>query len=128
MPAKKKRPEQAIQIAVFDHIRSRGMPGVYAFHPANGGYRKPIEASILKRLGVVAGTPDVIIVHEGKCFCMELKASTGRMAEKQIEAISQLQRAGAITAVCIGLNRAIRTLEDWGILNGRADLSGLEGA
>jgi hypothetical protein len=120
MPAKRKKPEQAIQRAVFDNIRCRGMPGVYAFHPANGGYRKPIEASILKSLGVVAGTPDVIIVHQGKCFAMELKAANGKMAESQIEAISRLQRAGAITAVCVGLDVALRTLEGWGILRGKA--------
>jgi hypothetical protein len=46
-------PEAAIQRAVFQHLRTRATPGVFAFHPANGGYRKPIEAAIFKGLGVV---------------------------------------------------------------------------
>jgi hypothetical protein len=36
------RPENAIQRAVFEHLRVRGAPNVFAFHPANGGYRKPM--------------------------------------------------------------------------------------
>jgi hypothetical protein len=52
------RPEDSIQRAVFEHLRVRGAPNVFAFHPANGGYRRPVEASILKGLGVYAGVPD----------------------------------------------------------------------
>src|SRR5262245_27946816 len=66
------RPEAAIQRAVFQHLRERGVPGLFAFHPANGGYRKPIEAAILKGLGVTAGVPDVIAIYEGCCYAMEL--------------------------------------------------------
>jgi hypothetical protein len=32
----------------------RAAPDVFAFHPANGGYRRSIETAILKGLGVVA--------------------------------------------------------------------------
>ena len=52
---RQQRPEAAIQRAVFQHLRARGAPGVFVFHPANGGYRKPVEAAILKGLGVVTG-------------------------------------------------------------------------
>src|SRR5262245_23567538 len=52
----RQRPEAAIQRAVFQHLRMRSAPGVFAFHPANGGYRKPIEAAIMKGLGVVAAS------------------------------------------------------------------------
>jgi hypothetical protein len=38
----RQRPEQAIQRAVFQQIAARGVPGVFAFHVSNGGYRKPI--------------------------------------------------------------------------------------
>jgi hypothetical protein len=56
---RRRSPEGAIQSAVFAHLRARGAPGIFAFHPANGGYRKPIEAAILKGMGVVAGVPDI---------------------------------------------------------------------
>ncbi len=35
------------------HIGWRAAPNVFVFHPANGGARRPIEAAILKSLGVV---------------------------------------------------------------------------
>jgi hypothetical protein len=39
----------------------------------------PIEARIFGGQGVVAGIPDVIIVHEGKTYGLELKAAGGRL-------------------------------------------------
>jgi hypothetical protein len=62
---RRRSPEATIQSAVFAHLRARGAPGLFAFHVPNGGYRKPIEAAILKGLGVVAGVPDVIAIHQG---------------------------------------------------------------
>ena len=69
-----RRPEQQIQRAVFAHFCARSAPGVFAFHPANGGYRRPIEAKILQGLGVTSGVPDVIAVKDGRIYALELKA------------------------------------------------------
>jgi hypothetical protein len=38
----------------------------------------PIEAAILKGLGVRAGVPDIIAVHEGRCYAIEIKSEDGR--------------------------------------------------
>jgi hypothetical protein len=119
MIRRRARPEAAIQQAVFQHLRARGAPGVFAFHPANGGYRKPVEAAILKGLGVVAGVPDVIAVHNGRVFAMEIKAEGGRATPKQLAAIAALREAGAIVAVATGLDEALRKLESFGLLRGR---------
>jgi hypothetical protein len=113
------RPEAAIQRAVFQHLRARAAPGVFAFHPANGGYRKPVEAAILKGLGVVPGVPDVFIVHNGHCFAMELKAEGGRATDKQLACIAALREAGAFTCIAEGLDRALACLGAWGVLRGR---------
>jgi hypothetical protein len=113
------RPEAAIQRAVFQHLRERGVPGLFAFHPANGGYRKPTEAAILKGLGVTAGVPDVIAIHEGRCYAMELKAEGGRPTPKQLEAIAAMEAAGAYICIAEGLDRALAVLEAWGLLKGR---------
>src|SRR5262245_52577820 len=94
-------------------------PGVFAFHPANGGYRKPIEAAILKGLGVTAGVPDVIAIHEGRCYAIEVKAEGGRPTPKQLEAIAALEAAGAYTCIAEGLDRALAVLEAWALLKGR---------
>ena len=114
------RPEAAIQRAVFQHLRARAAPGVFAFHPANGGYRKPVEAAIMKGLGVVPGVPDVIAIYEGRCYALELKAEGGRPTEKQLATIAAMQAAGAFTAITEGLDRALACLEAWGLLQGRA--------
>jgi hypothetical protein len=36
------------------------------FHPANGGYRRPVEAAIMKALGVRAGVSDLIFLHRSQ--------------------------------------------------------------
>jgi hypothetical protein len=113
-------PEAQIQRCVFQHLRARGAPGVCAFHPANGGYRKPIEAKILQGLGVRAGVPDVIVIHQGRCYALELKAEGGRATPKQLEAIAAMEAAGAYCCIAEGLDRALACLESWGLLRGHA--------
>jgi hypothetical protein len=119
MSSRRQRPEAAIQRAVFQYLRIRGAPGVFAFHPANGGYRRPIEAAILKSLGVVAGVPDIIAIHHGRCFALELKAEGGRPTDKQLACIAAMEAAGAFTAIAEGLDRALACLEAWGLLRGQ---------
>ena len=100
----RRRPEDAIQRAVFQHLRARAAPNVFAFHPATGGYRKPVEAAILKGLGVVAGVPDVIVIHEGRCYALEIKAPGGRATPKQLAAIASMEAAGAYTCIAENLD------------------------
>jgi hypothetical protein len=115
------QPEAKIQRAVFQHIRARGAPDLFAFHPANGGYRKRIEAKILRGLGVVAGVPDIILIHRGRVYGLELKREGGRSTPKQLETIAAMGAAGAFCAVTEGLDRALVTLEMWGLLRGHVD-------
>src|SRR5262245_58472225 len=115
-----KRPEAAIQRAVFQHLRARGAPNVFAFHPANGGFRRPTEAAIMKGLGVVPGVPDVIAIHQGRCYAMELKAEGGRATDKQLACIAALEAAGAHTCIAEGVDRALQCLGRWRWLEGWA--------
>jgi len=117
---RRQHPETQIQRCVFQHLRARGAPGVFAFHPANGGYRKPVEAAILKSMGVVAGVPDIIAIHEGRCYALEIKAPGGRPTEIQLATIAALEAAGAFTAIAEGLDAALRVLEGWRLLLGRS--------
>src|SRR5262245_61872850 len=50
--APRRRPEQALQRAVLDHLELWAVPNCYWFHVGNGGYRTPTEARVLKSLGV----------------------------------------------------------------------------
>lgn len=120
MRARRASPEQQIQRAVFQHLKMRASPGVFAFHVPNGGYRKPREAAILKGLGVVAGVPDVICIYKGAIYALELKSEEGRPTPKQLEAVDNIRNAGGFACVVQGLDRALRCLETWGILKGQA--------
>jgi predicted RecB family endonuclease len=108
--------EAQIQRAIFQHLDLRGAPDVYAFHPANGGYRSKVTASILKACGVRAGVPDIVAVKDGKAFALELKTDSGRLSEAQQRAHEALRRAGASVAVAFGLDQALTQLKKWGIL------------
>jgi len=118
--ARRQQPEAQIQRAVFQHLRARAAPGVFAFHPANGGYRKPIEAKILQGLGVRAGVPDIIAIKDGRCYALELKSAGGKLSENQERALIALRDADAMGTHAHGLDQALRILEGWGLLRGHA--------
>lgn len=117
---KSNRPEDAIQREVFKHLKVRKAKRVFAFHVPNGGKRAPIEAAIMKGLGVTAGVPDLIAIKDGKTYGLELKAEGGRVGPKQNEVLWQMENAGAVTGIVFGLSAALKWLEDNGILVGRA--------
>jgi hypothetical protein len=96
--------EQDIQRAVFDHLRWRGMRGVFAVHVPNRRKRNSVEAAILEAL-------------------VELKTKTGRLTSVQKHAMAVLERAGALTTVCRGLDPALHTLERWTLLRAGRSLA-----
>ena len=106
--------EDAIQRAVFEHLAVRGATGVFTFHPANGGYRRPVEAARLKGLGVRAGVPDLFAIHRGQVYAIELKTEGGRATIAQLQAIEEIRAAGGRAQVCYRLDCALALLEGWG--------------
>jgi hypothetical protein len=114
-----KHPEQAIQCAVMEHLWRRSVPGVFSFHCPNGGWRSPIEAKVLKGLGVVSGVPDVFIIAHGKPYALELKTETGKLTPVQRSTHVLLQAAGVEVAVAYGIDAAVQQLEAWSLLRGR---------
>jgi hypothetical protein len=114
------QPEQQIQRCVFQHLRTRAAPGVFFWHPFSGGFRRPKEAAIYKGLGAIAGLPDVMILHQGKLYCVELKAEGGRLSLAQEQVLVKLREAGALATHAHGIDQALRILEGWNLLKGRA--------
>lgn len=115
--------EREIQRAVFDNLRARRAPGVFAFHPMNGGIHQKgrRRAGINTGMGVVPGVPDVIVIFRGAVYALELKTEAGRPTEAQYAAIEAIRDAGGFACVVHGLDPALRCLETWGILKGRAE-------
>ena len=114
------RPEQQIHRAVVQHLRQRGVKDLVFLHPANGGFRRRVEAKIFSGLGVRPGASDLLLWHQGKSFALELKAPGGRATEFQLQFLADMERAGAFTCLAEGLDAALRTLEAWGLLRGKA--------
>jgi hypothetical protein len=113
------QPEAMLQRAVLAHLEARAVPGVFWFHPPNGGARTRVEGAILKGLGVRLGVPDLIRLHDGRCFALELKSPGGRPSPAQSATIARMERAGAYGGIAEGLDRALAMLETWGLLRGR---------
>jgi VRR-NUC domain len=120
MSTRRHRPEDSIQRTVCQHLQARGCPGLVWWHTPNGGKRSRIEAAIMKGLGVRAGVSDLIAVHEGRAFALELKADGGRPTEVQLQFIEDFQAAGGYAVVAEGLDQALRVLETWNLLRGVA--------
>jgi hypothetical protein len=119
-------PEQAIQRAVFQHLRQRGAPGTFCFHVPNGGWRSRVEARIFKGLGLTAGVPDVVAIRDGRVFALELKSEHGRLSDSQRATHEAMIAAGAVVGVAIGLDEALRWLEGHRLLTGRTRSRGAD--
>lgn len=122
---KRRHPELAIHIAVAQHLRTRAVPGLVWFHPPNGGYRDKREAAKFKAMGVLPGVSDFIFIHDGRLFALELKAEGGRASEAQLKFLSDIDRAGAHTAMPAGLDAALATLEAWGLIKPAVTMRGI---
>jgi len=120
MSTRRHRSEDSIQSAVCQHLWTRASPGLVWWAVPNGGKRNRVEAAILKGLGVRAGVCDLIAVHEGRAFGLELKAKGGRPTEAQLQFIDDFRSAGGHAVVARGLDQALRTLEACKLLRGVA--------
>jgi hypothetical protein len=112
----RRRIEDGIQRAIFEHLCWRGSAVTFAFHCPDGGARTGIEGAILKGLGVVAGVPDIMVIYNGHTYVLELKAAGGQLSSSQQHVHERLRAAGAEVAVVAGLNAALRQLETWKLL------------
>ena len=120
MRRRRSRPEDELQRAIVQHLQLRGALGLVFVHVPNGGKRRPIEAAILRGLGVRAGASDLLLWHAGKSYALELKAPGGRASDAQLQFIGDMERAGASAGIAVGLDAALRWLEANGLLRGVA--------
>jgi hypothetical protein len=127
--------EDAIQRAVFQHFAHRSAPGVFAFHPKNGGiHQAGRSAGINSALGVVTGIPDVIVTRGFssvqppmiEVYALELKRESRRGKKQTPHEIEQektrkrMAECGWIVGITYGLDDTIWWLEASGLLIGEA--------
>jgi len=116
MNHRRRQLEAQLQRAILEHLRWRGVPGLFVFHYPAGGWRSSVEAAILKGLGVTPGVPDLLILHQGKLHALELKSARGRLTTVQAGTQHRMRVAGALAATAIGIDEALKRLESWGLL------------
>lgn len=73
------------------------------FHPPNGEERSAATGAKLKRMGVKAGVPDIIIIHTGRCLAIELKAPKKSTSPEQKALHVKLRAAGCPVIVARSL-------------------------
>jgi hypothetical protein len=113
------QPETVIQRAIVQHLRCRGVTGLFWFAIPNGGWRSKVEAAIMKATGTRPGVPDLALLHEGRAYFLEVKTEDGRPTEHQLKAIADINDAGGYAVIGCGLDRCLEILERWGLLKGR---------
>lgn len=120
--AKKRRvpiiaqPEGRLQAAIVQHLKLCGAPGVLWFHPPNEARRSYGLAAQLKALGMVAGVADLIILHQGRAYALEVKARGGKQSPAQITFEENCREAGVPYACADNIAAALTTLLDWGVI------------
>ena len=109
--------ENQIHEAVVGHLRMRCRRDVHWHHPATGELRDPATATKLKRMGVRAGLPDLLLLIAGRLHGLELKRERGgRVSPAQRAMHDELRAAGAIVETAKGLNEALGVLSTWSAL------------
>lgn len=107
------REEQEIQINFMAYIGQAGVNGLFSFHIPNGVNSNPFVGSILKKMGLVAGMPDLFLIHKGHLFALEIKKPNGKLSPAQIMTMAELRDAGVECAVAFGLDQCIEQLDAW---------------
>ncbi len=117
---RRRRPEDELQRALVQHLRTRPADGLVWFHVPNQGFRRRIEAAILKGLGVQAGVSDLIFLHRGRFLALELKAKGGKPTPEQVDFLARVTLGGGVARCVDDLDEAITWLEMLGVLKGLA--------
>ncbi len=113
--------EETIHRALVGHLLVRCVPGVWWHHSPNGGNRHAAVGGMLKAMGTKPGVPDLMFIREGRVLFLELKRRGGALSPAQKECHRHLAAAGAIVLVAYGLDQALATLLNAGILKPTAD-------
>lgn len=109
--------EHQIQTGVVQLLAFTAKPGVFWFHPANEGRRAPRSGAFLKRMGMLPGVSDLVIVLPGGKVCfLELKAPGGEIGLHQITFAERCEATGAPYAIARSTEEAHAILTKWGAL------------
>lgn len=108
--------EAQIQRSCVQWFQAALHPNVAWCAIPNGGYRRRVEAAIMKGLGTVPGAPDLVLWYPpGKSLCLEIKTDKGRVSESQYWFHGKLQWCGVPVAICRSLDDVIEACRIHGV-------------
>jgi hypothetical protein len=115
-----RRPPPAAEFAthcmVADTLRRWSNPDWRWTHIGHGEHRTPMAASRLKRLGLMPGWPDFLLLSPtGIAHCLELKRrGTGRLSDAQVEFGTWARAHGVPFVIARDFDAALAQLQAWG--------------
>lgn len=108
-----RHPEQVLQRQIAEYLALVLIPPAWwTTIPAGGGGE--IRGKILKGLGYRAGTPDMMIVANGRVYFLELKSARGKLSPAQQATHTALLMAGSCVAVCRSLDNVRHLFSEHG--------------
>jgi hypothetical protein len=113
---KRDQPEFRMQCAIADHLRRTAMPGLFWTAIPNGEKRSVETGARLKRAGVRAGNPDILLLRCGMCIGLELKTEKGRQTETQKATQVDWEKAGGMYVLVHSYQEAVEFLERFGLI------------
>jgi hypothetical protein len=117
MKQRRRQPERELQYLVIAHLEWRAPADTWWSHFPAGGRRNVIDGAILKRMGVRAGTPDLLILARGRLYGLELKnGDRGKLSRAQLTTHAEMRQAGAVIGTARTIDEAIDLLTLWGVV------------
>ncbi len=101
--------ESLIQQSIVQYFNLKHSEGIIAMIP-NGGARNPKTGAKLKKEGLLAGIPDLIVILQGKVIFVEVKTSVGRLSTSQKEIHKKMSGLGFEVVVVRSLEEFISTI------------------
>jgi hypothetical protein len=119
------RAEDQLQIAIVDYL-TYVIQGPKLIHSIpNEAKRSAARGGIMKRMGLVAGVADLVLIYDGRAHYIEVKTDKGVLRPAQSNFAIAAHSAGAAYSVVRSINDVERCLAIWDIptrevKNGRA--------
>jgi hypothetical protein len=117
---RRKRPpalERRTHIAVADLLRRAAKPDWIWLHVPNGEHRSDATASLLKRMGVMPGAFDFLLIGpDGQHHWLELKRGRAVLSVDQQQFLRNLAARRVPHAIARSFDEAVAALKSWDVL------------
>lgn len=111
-----KHPEQRLHNVVADFLNVALPRDAWWTTVGHGGFALDARTGArMKRAGMKAGVPDILVVYRGRAHFLELKAPKGKPSAEQRKVAHDLGQAGATWSVVRSIEDVIQELMICGV-------------